>query len=405
MNLAVFIAKRYIVSKKSNNAINIISWISVVAVAVGTGALIIVLSGMNGLTKLVENLYSSFDPDIEITASKGKVFLPDSTANEKIKKIKGVKYLCYSIEDNALLKYNDKQAIATVKGVSKEFINISRFDTLVYEGTFTTKKDNAFYGVFGKGLAFRIGVDLKDMFSPLSIYSPKRGKVESLNPEDAFEEIKVYPSGLFSINDEFDFKYLLTDISAARQLFGYEKEVSAIELGCDANISIVDIQTQVQNILGDKFIIKTKYQQNEVLFKTLQVEKLWAFIILVFILIIGTFNIIGALTMLIIEKKKDISILNNMGADAGLIRKIFMTEGFLITILGAFIGLMLGLLTCWLQQQFGLIRFNEGYVIEAYPIDIRMSDFIAIISVVMLIGFFAAWYPVRIFTNKSIVNR
>ncbi len=402
MNLAVFIARRYIVSKKSNNAINIISWISVVAIAVGTGALVIVLSGMNGLTNLVENLYSSFDSDIEITAAKGKVFLPDSAVVEKIKKIKGVNALCYSVEDNALLKYNDKQAIATVKGVSSEFVNMTRFDTLVYEGVFTTKKNNAFYGVFGKGLAFRLGTGLQDMFSPVGVYSPKRGKVASINPEDAFEEIKVYPAGLFSINDEFDFRYMITDISAARQLFGYEKEVSSIELSCDKAIQIESIQAQVQNSVGTNFVVKNKFQQNEVLFKTLKAEKLWTFIILVFILIIGTFNIIGALTMLIIEKKKDISILHNMGADAALIRKVFMTEGFLITVLGAIIGLLLGLLMCWLQQVFGFVRFDAGYVVEAYPVDVRMGDFIAIISVVMLIGFFAAWYPVRIFTNKSI---
>ncbi|MFL5752596.1 MAG: FtsX-like permease family protein [Bacteroidia bacterium] len=402
MNFPVYIAKRYIVSKKSNNAINIISWISVLAIAMGAGALVIVLSGMNGLTNLVEGLYSSFDSDIEITAAKGKVINYDKALKAKISRIKGVNAIAVSIEDNALLKYGDQQTIATVKGIGEDFVKMNRFDTLVYEGKFQQPQGNTHYVVLGKGVAYRLGTGLNDVFTPISIYSPKRGKTSSFNPDEAFNEIKAYPSGLFSINDEFDFKYVMLDLEAARSLFDYTNEVTSIELACSQSIPLETMQAELKKELGDHFIIKNKFQQNDVLFKTLQSEKLWTFIILVFILMIATFNIIGALTMLIIEKKKDISILHNMGADASLIRKIFMTEGFLITILGAIIGLLLGLLLCWLQLRYGFIRFDAGYVVEAYPVDVQFSDFAAILGVVLLIGLLAAWYPVRVFTGKSL---
>ncbi len=250
MNLALFIAKRYIVSKKSNNAINIISWISVGAIAVGTGALLIILSGMNGLTNLVQGLYNSFDADIEITAAKGKVFVPDKTRLAKLSALKGIKEVCLVLEDNALLKFDDKQAVATVKGVSENYVNMSRFDTLIYEGSFFTRENNKVHAVFGKGLAFRLGTGVKDVFNPVSVYAPIRGAVNSLNPEDAFEELKVYPSGVYTINDDFDFKYMLTSISAARRLFGYTEEVSSLELGCETGADLEQVQHDLEDIMA-----------------------------------------------------------------------------------------------------------------------------------------------------------
>lgn len=405
MNLSLYIAKRYIVSKKSTNAITIISWISVFAIAVGTAALIIVLSGMNGLTGLVQNLYNSFDSDLEVKVAKGKSFEINEELNKKIRNISGVKDIAYCIEDKALLKYDEKQTIVTVKGVSKQFESITRFDTLVYEGKYSLKQGAAWYSVLGKGVAFRLGVGVTDIFNPITLYSPKRGKTNSINPEDAFNEYKVLPAGLFSINDEFDFKYAIIDIDLAQQLFDYKpNEITSLEIKCTDAAGIEKVQAEVSTLLGNSFVIKNRFQQNEILFKTLQTEKLWTFIILVFILIVATFNIIGALTMLIIEKKKDIVILSHLGADTKLIRAIFMMEGFLITVIGAVIGLLLGTLLCWLQIKFGFVRFDEGYVVEAYPVTIMWQDFIAIVSVVMLIGFLAAWYPVRIFTNKSLTK-
>lgn len=403
MNLSLYIAKRYIVSKKSTNAITIISWISVVAIAVGTAALIIVLSGMNGITGLVQGLYNSFDSDLEVKAVKGKSFVMTEDLNKKIKVINGIQDVAYCIEDKALLKYDEKQTIVTLKGVSKQFESITRFDTLIYEGKYNLKQGNAYYGILGKGVAFRLGVSVTDIFDPITLYSPKRGKTSSINPEESFNEFKIYPSALFSINDEFDFKYTLIDIDLAKQLFDYaDNEISSLEIKCKPGANIEQIQEELSKVIGENFMVKNRFQQNEMLFKTMESEKLWTFIILVFILIVATFNIFGALTMLIIEKKKDIVILNHLGADTKLIRNIFMMEGFLITVIGAVIGLVAGTTLCWLQIKFGFIHFDEGFVVEAHPVKIMWQDFAAIIASVMLIGFFAAWYPVRIFTNKSL---
>lgn len=402
MNFSFFIAKRYLVSKKSHNAINIISLISVLAISIGTAALVIILSALNGLTGLVESLYNSFDADIRITIAEGKTFDPNTPAFDSLKKIEGVKYYTEVLEENALLKYGDQQSLATIKGVGEDFVKATRFDTLVREGHFILRHNNQDYAVLGIGVSYLLNVSVSDFYTPLSVYAPKRGNVTSINPEDAFNEEKAYVAGIFSINDDFDKRYALVSIDFARRLLDYDNEVSSIELGLDPKANAQKVYGQVQAILGDKFVVKDRYQQNELLFKTLKSEKLWTFIILVFILVIATFNVIGSLTMLIVEKQKDITILWNMGADIKQIRKIFLVEGLMITFIGALSGLVLGLLVCWLQIQFQLVRFSEGYVVDAYPIKIQLTDLGLILIAVMLIGLFAAWYPVRVFTRRHL---
>jgi lipoprotein-releasing system permease protein len=398
MNFPFFIAKRYLVSKKSHNAINIISGISVAGVCIGTMALIIVLSAFNGLADLVESLYNSFDSDIRITAKQGKTFDPSSSELSELKKIKGIVYYTEIVEGNALLKFNDKQSIATIKGVSEQFSQMNGFDSLVMEGKFDISKN---YIVMGAEIGYVLQTGPGDMFSPISMYAPKRGNTNSLNPEDGLNEMKVYPAGEFAISAEFD-KYVLMNVHNARALFDYTNEVTSIELGLQKGQDAERIQNEIIKVLGDKYEVRNREQQNVLLYKTLRSEKVWTSLILIFILIIATFNVIGSLTMLIIEKKKDITILHNMGADIRLIRKIFLVEGMLITFIGAAAGIFLGTLICWLQQTFSLVKFNEGYVVEAYPVAFRAMDFIMIFTAVMLIGFFAAWYPVRIFTRKHL---
>lgn len=398
MNFPFFIAKRYLVSKKSNNAINIISGISVAGVCIGTMALIIVLSAFNGLSDLVQTLYSSFDADIEITVKQGKTFLLSPEQVNGLKSINGVAHYVEVVEGNALLKFDEKQCVATIKGVSEEFQPMSHFDSLLTEGAFNLKKNNI---VIGKGVSYRLQSG-SEVFTPVSVYAPKRGSVSTFDAEGGLNELKMYPSGVFSINDEFDDKFVLMNIEKARTLFDYTNEVTAIEIGLNPNTDAEKIQEQIANVLGANYTIKNREQQNELLYKTLKSEKLWTFIILVFILLIATFNVIGSLTMLIIEKKKDILILSNIGAGTHLIRKIFLTEGMLITFVGALLGVVLGVFICWLQIQFSLVRFSEGYVVDAYPIKFEVLDFVAIISVVLLIGFVAAWYPVRVFTKRHL---
>jgi lipoprotein-releasing system permease protein len=399
LKLPFFIAKRYLISKKSHNAINIISGISVGGVCIGTMALVIVLSAFNGLSNLVQSLYNSFDADITITLAKGKTFTTNNALLQNIKQIHGVDNYAEVMQGNALLKYKDKQSIATVKGVSESFRQMSRFDTLITDGNFNVFKNNI---VIGKGISHILETGSNDVFTPISVFAPKRGNNSSLNPEDGLNELKMYAAGSFSINDEFDYKYVFMNIENARKLLDYPKVVTAIEIGLKPNADINHIQQQLATLLGSNYVIKNREQQNALLYKTLKSEKLWTFIILLFILVIATFNVIGSLTMLIIEKKKDILILNNMGADIQLIRNIFLIEGLLITFIGAILGLIFGVLVCWLQIKFSLIRFSEGYVVDAYPIKILPSDLLLIISRVFIIGFLAAWYPIRIFTKKHL---
>lgn len=400
MNVPFFIAKRYLVSKKSHNAINIISGISVAGVCIGTMALVIVLSAFNGLSELVQSLYNSFDPDMEITVKHGKTFDPNSAEIQSLKKVAGIAYYTEVMEGNALLKFNDKQCIATVKGVSGDFQKMSGFDTLVSEGIFNIQKNNI---VMGKGISYVLQTGPNDMFNPISIFAPKRGNTNSINPEDGLNELKVYSSGLFSINDEFDYKYVIMNIDKAREVLDYTTEVTSVELKLKPGSGNEQVEQQIRALLGDKYEIKNREQQNAMLNKTLKSEKLWTFIILVFILIVATFNVIGSLTMLIIEKKKDITILHDMGADGKLIRRIFLIEGMLITLIGAFSGLLLGAGICWIQIKFSLVKLTEGYVVDAYPIQMQAMDIVMILGAVILIGFLAAWYPVRVFTKKHLI--
>lgn len=405
MNLSFFIAKRYLISKKSNNAINIISWISIVAIALTTGALVVVLSAMNGLTGVVADLYNAIETDLKITSVNSKYIKNKEEIEKKIKSISEINGVSYSLEENALIKLDDKQAVITVKGVDANFKNLTKFDTVVNEGVYRFEYNNQFYGVFGKGIANKLGINVNDFISPISIYAPKRGKFEGINPEDAFNKITISPGGVFSLNDDFDYKYVLVDLGEAQSLFDCKDEVSVIELNITDKSKLNAIQEKLQTLLGKDYLVKNRYQANDVLFKTLEIEKLWVFLILAFILVIATFNIIGSLTMLIIEKKKDIKTLYNLGADQQFIKSIFMKEGFLITFVGAMSGLFIGLIICLIQQKFHVVTFDDQYVIPYYPIIMELKDFVWILGVVMIIGFLAALYPVRVFTKNDLVHQ
>lgn len=398
MNFSFFIAKRYLISKKSNNAINIISWISIIAIAVTTGALIVILSAMNGLTGAVAGLYNVLEPDLKVMATKGKFFKADSLMMSEIKKINGIEYVSATFSDKALLKNNEKQTLVSVKGVDDTFRKVTAIDSSVIEGSYKIQNDKK--NIFlGRGIANNLMVNVMEISSEMSLLSPSKGKSGSINPEDNFTQVFVTPNGIFSLNDEFDYQYIFVSLSTARELFNEPERISALEIKCKGNTD--DIQEQLQAKLGSDFVVKNRYQLNDVLFKTLETEKLATFIILAFILIIATFNIIGALTMLIIEKQKDIRTLFSLGADLSLIRNIFMREGFLITGVGALIGLVLGLFVCWLQMQFHFVTFGDDFVIPYYPIELQLKDFIWIFTLIMFIGFFAALYPVRFFTKKA----
>lgn len=404
MNFPLYIAKRYLFSKKSTNIINIISAISVIGVAVGTMALIVVLSVFNGFDDLIKSLFNSFDPDIKITSVNGKTFIPDSRL-DSLKTFKEIDIFTESVEDNALLKHRDKQYIATIKGVDENFLKTSGIDSMIVDGEFILKYEDKNFAIIGQGVAYYLSLGLNYVSPAITVYVPKRNKqISQLNIDEAFNKKTIVTSGVFSIQQDFDSKYVIVPLDFAREIFNYTNEISSIEIKIKKGENIEFVQNKIKKLFGNNFEVNNRYQQHELLYKIMQSEKWAIFLILTFILIIASFNVIGSLTMLIIDKQKDIFILQSMGADFSLIRKIFLFEGWLISFVGAIIGLIFGLLICWLQQEFGLIKLNTSgtFIIENYPVKIVIVDLFYVFSTVVLIGFIAAWYPVRYITRNYI---
>jgi lipoprotein-releasing system permease protein len=401
VKLSLYIARRYLFAKKSRNAINVISSVSVAGVTVGTMALIIVLSVFNGLEALVRSIFNTFDPDLKITPAEGKTFIPDSTSLTLLSNINGVS--CYSlcVEENALLKYGDKQYIATVKGVDDRYSDVTGIDSSMWDGEFVLRSEQGRpYAVPGIGIANFLGIRV-NFITPLNIYVPKRTGNADLNPENAFIRNYIFPSGIYQVEQEFDSKYVFVPIDFARELLEYKSEVTSLEIRFTDNARESDVKRNVEKIFGKGFIIQNKYEQQEIFYKVMRSERLAIFLILTLILIIASFSIIGSLTMLIIEKERDIEILRSLGADNNLIRKIFIFEGWLISILGALAGIALGFIVCWIQQTYGIVRLrSESLVMDAYPVVMKIKDFIIVPGTVLIIGFWAAWYPVRFLTKK-----
>ncbi len=403
MNLPFYIAKRYLFAKKSQNVINIISGISLGGVAVGTMALIVILSVFNGFNGLVKSLYNTFDPDLKISLVEGKTFTPNPEKLDSLKEIPGVLDVSEVLEDKALLRYGNKQTIAIVKGVSDNFVKVTGIDSMIIDGNFRLKQGDVDYCVIGQGIGIFLGVGLK-FVTPINMYVPRRMENVSLNPERAIQHKYIYPSGIFSIQQDFDSRYVLVPLDFARSLFGYTTEVSDLEIKLDPSYRIKSLQNQIKELYGPKFKVKNQYQQNELFYKTMQSEKWAIFLILAFILIVASFNVIGSLTMLIIEKKNDIGTLRNLGADLKLIRNIFLREGWLISLGGAIAGLLIGLFICWLQLHFEFVKLQGSgtFVIDAYPVKIEFFDIITVFITVVVIGFFASWYPIHYITRRFI---
>ena len=403
MDFSFYVAKRYLFAKKSQNTINIISTISVVGVAVGTMALIVVLSVFNGFDSLVHSLFNSFDPDLKITIKEGKRFSSELPSVKELKNIEGILYLSEVVEENALLKYGKKQYIATIKGVSKDFLKMSGIDSMIIDGNFTLKQGKNDYAVVGQGIAIKLSIGL-NFVNPIVVYVPKREGKVSLNPENAFNRRYIFPSGIFAIQQDFDSRYMIVPIDFARELLDFTSEVSAIELKINPAFDNDEIQEKVKEIMGEDFDVKNRFEQEELLYKIMKTEKWAIFFILTFILIVASFNVIGSLTMLIIEKKKDILILRSMGAELKRIRSIFLYEGWMISVLGAIGGLVVGVFIIWLQKEFGLIKLqgSGSFVIDTYPVEIVLFDFILVFFTVIGIGYLAAWYPVRYITRKFV---
>ncbi len=401
MKLSLYIAKRYLFAKKSRNAINIISAVSVAGVAVGTMALIIILSVFNGLERMVSAIFNTFDPDVKITAAEGKTFIADTSRLKLLARVEGLSCYSLTIEENALLKYGDRQYIATIKGVDDNYAMVSNIDSSMWEGEFILKSDKGRpYAIPGLGVAQYLGLRI-NFIAPLNIFVPRKSESTNLNAENAFNKKFITPSGVFEVEKEYDSKYVYLPLDFARELTENENGVSAIEIKFTGQADPPAVQKKIAKIFGKGFIVQNRYEQQEIFYKVMQSERLAIFFILTLILIIASFNIIGSLTMLIIEKERDIEILKSLGADNNLIRKIFIFEGWLISIIGAFAGVLLGFVICWLQQTYGFVKLHsESLIMNSYPIVLKLKDFLIVPGIVLLIGYWAAWYPVRFLTKK-----
>lgn len=390
------------ISKKSHNVINIISGISVVGITIGTLALIVILSVFNGFEQLVTSLYSTFNPDLLIESAEGKTIDLTEFPRDQIDSLDGIARYSEVVEENVLLRQGEKQHIANLKGVDESFIT-AKLDSSIIDGSFTLKKNTHHFAVVGVGVAIFLDTRISDFPRPISIFAPRKTSGYQLSLATDFNQAQLIPSGIFSIQQEIDAKYIIVDLDFAKELLEYDQEISSVELGLINPDDVHAIQDQLQSILGDKYIVKTRFEQQALLYKVMKSEKLAIFLILSFILIIASFNIVGSLSMLILDKKKDIVVLQSMGASNQLIRKIFLFEGSMISLIGAIAGLFLGFLVCYLQQTFGFVKLGDGsgsFVINSYPVLMQLSDFILVFMIVCLIGILGAWIPVRQIATK-----
>ncbi len=402
MRLALFIARRYLFSKKSTNAINIVSGISVAGIAVGTMALVCVMSVLNGFEGLITEMFSAFDPDLKIEIVKGKNFQTDSEVFTEVGQLPNVAYFSEVIEENALIFFDERQIPATIKGVDSTFAQVTKIDSIIVDGDFVTY-DGAFERcVAGVGLTARLGLNAH-FVSPVRLYAPQRGgKVNTLRPEQSFNQASLFMSGVFSVKQlKYDENYMLVSLPLARSLFDYnDQQVSAIEIKLHNKGEIAQTQREIQRLLGEDYHVRNQYEQQEDFFRIMKIEKWMTFFILVFILLIATFNIIGSLSMLVIDKKDDIITLTNMGANQKVIRYIFLLEGWMISLFGAFIGVIVGTILCLIQQTYGIISLGTGFVVDAYPVAVLTKDVLLVLLTVCLLGFCAAWYPTRQLATK-----
>lgn len=403
MKVHKLIARRYLFSKKSHNAINIITGIAIVGIAVGSMALIIVLSGFNGLQTLVEDMYSSFDPDVKITPASGKTFEERDIDWDQLKAMPEIAGMSRSLEETALIKYKERQSFATIKGVDENFGGISGVDTSIYDGAYSLNFEGKNFAVMGYGVANQLQVYTRNIYDPIVIFAAKRNAKISADPTRAFSTNPINVSGIFNINADVDFKYVLVPLEFSRQIFDHKAELSSIEVNLNDGVDHEEFKEKLQMALGPDYEVKTRYELNELLFKTNRTEKWITYLILTFILVIASFNLIASLTILIIDKRGDIAILRSMGADKALIRMIFIREGLLIAFLGGGLGMLIGLLLTLGQQYIGLIRLGADSIVEYYPMELDMLDFLAVLSTVLVLGFIAAWLPVRFVLRKTLV--
>lgn len=406
MNFPFYIARRYLFSKKSTHAINVISGISVVGVAVATMALVVTLSVFNGFHDLVASFFTQMDPQLKITPVKGKTALADDPILTKIRHLSEVEVATECLEEQALAVYGDRQQMVIVKGVEDNFNQLTHIQEILEgDGDFELHAADLSYGIPGLGVAYQLGLGYT-YEHPLRIYAPRReGQLNMANPTEGFVVDDLYSPGVvFCMKQgKYDKNYILTSIAFTRHLFDLDGRLSSLEIRLKPGSDFERVKSQMEEIAAGKFYVQDRYEQQDDTFRIMKVEKLIAYVFLTFILMIACFNIIGSLSMLIIDKKEDVVTLRNLGATDHQITRIFLFEGRMISAIGAILGVLIGLLLCWLQQQYGIVRLgsSEGsFVVDAYPVSVHPWDIVLIVFTVMAVGFLSVWYPVRYFSRR-----
>ncbi len=393
MNLSLRIARRYLLAKKSTNAINIITGISVFGIAVGSAALILVLSVFNGFEDLITDMYSNFDPDIKVTPLQGKTFTVNDSLIATLKAVDGIAHVGQSLEEIAFFEYDDNQDFGTLKGVDEEFLRVTRIDSTVREGRYALRDGERDMAVLGLGMRNKLGVNVEDVLSPIGVYLPK---TEEVGPfEQPFRKRFLYPAGTFVIQQEFNNQYVLSSLQLARELLQAPDKVSALEIGLDAEGANREeqVMANIHEILGPGYAVKNRFQQEETFLRLMQIEKWMSYAIVSLMMLLVAFNMVGALWMIVLEKRKDIAILKSMGALDRTIQRIFLNEGLLLSLLGLFMGFCLALLVYWIQQHYGIVGIPGNFIVEAYPISLRLADFVVVFLTVSGIGLLASLPP------------
>lgn len=405
MNFSFYIARRYLFSKKSHNAVNIISCISVCGVALATMAMVCTLSVFNGFQDLVSTFFTAFDPELKVMPAVGKVFDGQDPRVLSIRQMPEIEVCSESLEDNAMVQYQGRQVMAVIRGVEDNFDSLTPIDSILFgRGELILHDEVANYAIPGIQLLSALGTGIR-FLDPLEVYAPKRGaKVNIANPSTAFTTGNLFSSGLTFVvgQEKYDNAYILTSLDFARQLFRYTTEISALNLKLKAGEDVETVKRILEKRLGKEFVVQDRYEQQEDTFRIMKIEKLVSYLFLIFILLIACFNIVGPLSMLIIDKRNDVMSLRNMGANDRQITRIFLLEGYMISCFGAVSGVVLGILLCFLQQQFGLISLGSSgsFVVEAYPVSVHAGDVILILLTVLAIGFASIWYPTRFLSKR-----
>lgn len=400
MNLSLLIAKRYFFSRKKKSFINFISFMSMLGIGIGTMATIAVLSVFNGLEDLNRSIFKSFDPDIKISAIEGKVFAIEKDKLTKLKRVQGIDYVTEVIQDNALVMYEEGKMVVTLKGVDSTFQKNSRLKGSLVEGSFLLRKDDIDYAFIGGNVYGALNISLDNILEPLEIWYPKNQKKLSLIPENNINKKVINISGVYAL-EQFHDDYVYVPLSVAQELTEFEDKRTALEIQLKPEADADQIQDEVKSIFGDKFLVQNQDEQNANLFRAIKIEKLFIFIALVFIIGVASFNIFFSLTMLVIDKKEEVRTLYAMGADDSLIKRIFFSEGAIISFIGTTVGLILGLLFCLTQARFGWLGMGmDSAVVDAYPVKINPMDFLITAVAVVVITLLVSYFPAKRATNE-----